>query len=1111
MTREICIFPLPHRSNRRSSALALLLFACLCLPQSSHAIAPVGLKTEYLQNPRGISTGKPRLSWILEDAAPGAKQSAYQIQAATAPEKLSAGEPDLWDSGKIASDETLGIEYQGAPLASRSSVWWRVKTWCGMGQASAWSEPAFFSAGLLQRADWRAKWISPPIEALRTGNFGYRSATAPSKDDPQWVQIDLGKVSEVDSVRLWGAWPVGGKIPPGDGFPVRFKIETATQNDFSDARVVVDRTAESVANPGAGPLQLDFAPVNAQFVRLTATELSGNWDPEPAWDPAREEFVPSPVDGDWKLALAEMEVLQRGTNLARQRPVTARTSWEDGPKPWSPFGETVWLKANLTDGLTQADPGSGRKHEPVTLFRRIFTPDKAVTKATLYASALGIYEFRLNGEKVGDQQMSPGWTPYQRLVLYQTYDVTPLVKKGTNVLGAMLADGWYRMRGPFDHYNSEKRFAGGGGPRRLLGQLELEYSDGTRQTVATDSSWRCYTNGPIRTATMYDGEYYDSRLDVPDWDRAETLAGNDWQAVVEAPLGQAPHLAAQMLPPIRVLHEVKPVVRTEPKPGVHVYDFGEQLAGVCRIRVDGPSGTAVTLRYAEALQPDGTPYFGNLKGAYNNRDEFILDGSGSQTFMPRFTYHGFRYVQVSGVSPDRVEDLTAVALGSDVQRVTSFSSSDPRLNRLSDIINRAYRSNMQSLVLDVAGRDERLPWLGDCFTDEVQSLAYLYDFAAFGANQLRAIVDASSPEGIPPAHIGGVSGADAVASAGWSDAVVHAAWHLWLSYQDLRTLELGYDASRRFMDVVYKNNPDGIPKNKYLGNFGDWLSSGVTVPPGATAWDPKGQPRMPGELFAAAWWAYSAETVSRMAAALGKKEESDYYAEMARKVREQLIKAHVQPDGKASGDVQSSYALLLGMNLLGNGLRDKAEGQLLQSIRSYQDHLATGSFTTIFLLNYLAESGHQDLAFRMVMQPSFPSYGFMVDNGATAMWERFDGWIPKLGYNPHAMNGLNHPGMNSVYEWILGTVVGIRPDPEQPGYKHFFIEPKPPTGLDWVKASYDSVRGPITVEWKKENGALSLTASVPPNTTATVKLPDDTIKQLGSGRHTLTIPGQRKP
>jgi hypothetical protein len=293
--------------------------------------------------------------------------------------------------------------------------------------------------GLLQQADWQARWISPPIEARRTGNFGYRSATAPSKQEPQWVQIDLADLCEVDSVRLWGAWPVGGKIPPGDGFPVRFKIETATRSDFSDAQVVVDRTAESVPNPRTSPLELDFAPVKARFVRLTATELSGNWNAEPPWDPAKEEFVPTPANGDWKLALAEMEVLHNGANLALHRPVTARTSWEDNPV-WSPFGETVWLKANLTDGVTQADPGSGRKHEPVTMLRRTFAVDKAVKRATLYASALGMYEFRLNGEKVGDQQMAPGWTPYPKRVLYQTYDVTPLVKKGANVVGALLAD-----------------------------------------------------------------------------------------------------------------------------------------------------------------------------------------------------------------------------------------------------------------------------------------------------------------------------------------------------------------------------------------------------------------------------------------------------------------------------------------------------------------------------------------------------------------------------------------------------------------------------------------------------------------------------------------------
>jgi len=1075
------------------------------------------LRCEYLVNPLGIDTVKPRFSWIVEDSTPGAKQTAYQIQAASSPEKLANGEVDLWDSGKVASDETLGIEYAGKTLASRARCWWKAMVWDERGQASPWSAPAFWTMGLLGDGGWQARWIGEPLTEPHTSeNLGYRSEDAKTKNDSKWVQIDLAAPQSIDAVRLWGAWPASVKSPPGDGFPLRFKVEAADKADFSDAQTLVDRTGQDVPNPGVKPLLLKFAPRRARYVRLTATQLGGEW--RSSWDPESELWKPQLVAGrPGKLALAEMEVLSNDRNVALGKPVDALDSVDAVQVPHLGI-ISGWSRAGLTDGQTQSDVGSAYHNRPATLLRREFDAGKAVRQATLHATAQGCYELYLNGARVGDQQLAPGWTIYDKRVLVQTYDVSRLLRRGPNAIGVVLGDGWFRMtREIWDNFDSMKRFSGyrsytGCESRWLLAQLEITYEDGSRETIGTDRSWRCHGDGPLRRSAMYSGVFYDARKEIAGWDQPLLKTGGDWVSPVEKPIEPGPALSAQMMEPIRVLEELKPVGRTEPKPGLYVYDFGKDLAGVCRIKVDGPAGTAVTLRHAQALKPDGTIYVANLGGNYSNRDTFILAGHGPQSFTPSFTYHGFRYVEVSGApSAKSIAGIVALALGSDVPRAGTFASSDPRLNRLCQLVDRAYRSNMPSLTVDCAGRDERKPWMGDCFTDELQSLTYLYDFAAFGANQHRVIVDATGQDGVCPPFLRNASPGTMDASACWSDASVNTPHGLWLNYADRRSLEQGYATAKVLMDTIAQSNPDFVPRKKYIANFGDWLSSRQTIPPGATDWKPKGGKGAPADLFAAAWWARSASQVSQMAAALGRIEESQHYAAMAAKIRAALVKNHVKPDGSVGNGEQSCYALTLGMGHLSGETASKAMARLLRSIEDYQNHLATGSSTTIFLLNFLADNGHQDLAYRMVMQPTCPSYGFMVDNGASAMWERLDGRHPEMGFNSEAMNDFNHLGLNSVYEWIIRCVAGIRPDPEHPGYKHFFIAPKLGGGLTSMKASYDSVRGRIESGYEIKAGKLTLCVSIPPNTAATVTLPDGDTKRLESGSYEFTIPHKRKP
>lgn len=1048
-----------------------------------------------LNNPEGIDTRPPRLSWKLESEKPGDMQTGYRILASSSPEKLAASKGDLWDTGRVDSDQTLWIEYAGTPLKSGGQVWWKLKVWDKAGKESAWSDAQYFSMGLLEHSDWKAKWISPPpVVPEIPGHYGYMSATGSGPYDEKWIQIDLGQSVPVDGIRLWGAFSHDKNAPPGEGFPVRFKIEAADNPDFLNAQTVVDRTKEDVPSPELEPVLYTFPPVAARYIKLTAVKLdSQSSDNFPVWDPVADRWTPNKIPRGWMLALAEMEVLSSGRNVALGKTVTATDERKAPPK---------WSEDNLVDGRTEGSEGSERDHTPVTLFRKRFTLNKPVRRATLYATALGSYEFFLNGVKVGDQLLAPGQSVTERRVFYQTYDVTDLLPSGDNMIGAMLADGFYRVRGAkYDYYGSYERFSSPN-PRQLLGQLEIEFEDGQRQMVGTDASWQCHTNGPILRSTIFGGEIYDERREMKDWCLPGTGSDAEWGGVIERPVGAVPALSAQMIPPIRTIREIAPVKRTEPRPGLFVYDFGEQMSGVCRIRVKGNAGQRVTIRYTEALTAEGLPYGGNLAGCWNVRDTFILDGKGARTITPRFTYHGFRYATVEGVDfADDIEEITALETVSDLKRVTEFTSSDSRLDRLVGIVDRAFMSNALGYMTDVTGRDERAPWLGDCF--RMETLPLLYDFAAFGANNIRGIFDTVNRHGHPNENLVRVLPDNKNAQPGWSDVMVYASYEHWRHYGDLRILEEGYQRAVRFVDHVAAQMRDGVPGDNYKSGWGDWLASRQTIPPGATAWEPKGGKATPKDLFASAVLFRTVISTADMASALGKEREADRYRTLADEIRAAIIRDHMKADGTVTNDEQSPYTYVLGLDIVQGELRQKAHEKLMQAIERYDRHVATGTHNTIWLLQYLAENGHQDLAYQMVMQPTYPSFGYMVDH-STSIWERFDAWIPGLGFNPHAMNGLNHLGHNPVFTWMFSSIGGLRPDVNQPGFKHFIIEPKPADGLDSVRVSYDSPRGQIISEYQIQANTMVLKIKVPPNTTATVILPDGTRRTVQSGHHEFT-------
>lgn len=1054
----------------------LLWAATASAGEAESVLPPERLRCEYLCDPACIDIRRPRLSWLVRDPRRGAVQRAYQIRVARAPGHLADGLADMWDTGKVVSDRTVHVVYRGKPLESGRPYYWQVRTWDALDRPSPWSRPARWGMGLLAPGDWRAKWMAdatpPPPDS--PAHNGYQSGAASRPDAARWVMIDLGRVARVDAVRLYGARPFD-RIPPdapGYLFPLRLKIEVSDRAEPRTFGTVVDRTAEDVVNPGAQPLTHRFKAVDARYVRLVATRLQ-----------RRDR-------SSYAFALAEMEVLGRGENLARGAKATAFDSREDA----------TWSIAKLVDGHTLGHPAGPAAPMPQPMLRKGFTIDGEIRRAMVYVTALGLYELRINGRRVGDHVLAPEWTDYGKRVLYQAYEVTSLLQPGENVVGAMLGDGWYAGRvGMSQVFRGRLRAVYGRKPKLLM-QLEIELADGRRQTVATDATWRSTLQGPIRSSDIYDGETYDARREMPRWARPG-FRDAGWRPVeVDDSLNLAP--VAQPNEPIRVTHRLRPRRLTEPEPGVYVFDMGQNFAGCVRIRTRGRRGAQITLRHAERLNPDGTLYLAGLRGAAQT-DRYILRGDpGGEVFQPHFTYHGFRYVEVTGLEErPSLESIVGLALHSNAPECSSFECSDPRLNRLWQALVWTEHSNLMGVPTDCCQRDERLPW---AIPDVTQAEFFLNDLGAFVTRYAEEMRLAQGGDGGFP-HMAPNVLHMPTGTPGWGEAAgVWMPWSFYVNYGDRRFLEAAYPPARRWVEHLRHSLPERICRRE---TFGDWLNGDTLL---LSGWPRRGA-AVPNDVIATAFCAHSAGITARMAHALGRRQDAQRYDRLFEEFKAALNRAFVDRQGRITGDTQAGYAIALHFDLLPEGLRSAAMGHLLAGIRRYHGHLSTGNHGTHRLLIELSRAGHHDLAYRLVTQPSCPSFGYMIRQGATAIWERWDSYVPDRSppgprprwqavgpadtyiaagpFQDPGMDAFNHRGFVGVGEWIVRFILGIEPDEDRPGYKHFIIHPRLTEGLTYAKGSYDSIRGRIGVSWRREPESFRLDATIPPNTSATVYVP----------------------
>ena len=703
---------------------------------------------------------------------------------------------------------------------------------------------------------------------------------------------------------------------------------------------------------------------------------------------------------------------------------------------------------------------------PPPYLRRRFEVGGRVRRAMLYATARGVLELHVNGARVGDAVLAPGWTDYRTRIEYAAHDVTELVRDGANVLSAIVGDGWWSGFVGFDLKRAGAHY---GTHPELLCELHLELEDGTLEVVASDERWEA-TTGPIRYSDLLHGEYYDARRETSGWRPVRTRARDDVALVPER---------AQ---PIRVTEELQPVSVTERAPGVHVVDFGQTMVGWVRLQVEGERGTTVRLRFAEMLEEDGSLHLANLRSA-RPQETYVLRGGGPEVFEPRFTFHGFRYVEVTGLA--EAPALVGRVVHSDTPWTGRFECSSELVNQLWRNVTWGQRGNFLSVPTDCPQRDERLGWLADAQVF-LPSAALNMDVAAFITKWGDDVLDSQSPEGaypdVAPRLVFERDGA-----AAWADAGVIVPWTMYQRYGDVRILERHWEAMERYVAYLVRNNPDLLWRSRRGNDYGDWLSVNAQTP---------------REVLATAYLAYDAQLMARMARVLGRLDRQAHYEALHRDVVDAFNRAYVGEDAFIEGDTQTVYLLALHMELLPPELRARAVERLVADIERHDWHLTTGFVGVALICPILTEHGHADVAHRLLLNETFPSWGYSIRQGATTIWERWDGWTEDHGFQTPLMNSFNHYSLGSVAQWLYEYVAGIRLDPDRPGYEHVVISPIPGR-LEHASATYESVRGRIRSAWRR---GFRLEVEIPANVTATVVVPGDGELTEG-GRDAATAPG----
>lgn len=964
---------------RPLSTFCFLAIGCLVASTNVAAIQPANSLTvsENFQDPIGFYDPSPVFSWKLPVAEGIKAQTAYQI-VVTSP---SDDAQPIWDSGKVASNQSLWVPYQGPKLQSRQCVDWKIRYWDDQNRQSDWSDSASIEMGLLDNRDWDAKWIEPKLDPAELPDVKILKA--------EFGNRDAGGSKVVD---------VSGKL--------------------QDA---IDR--------GATPL------------RVNTHRLGGD-----------------PAPGQTKTLWVDLEV----------------------------GGVRKQVEINLNKMF---DPYPPITADPASYLRREFSDTRDVVHARLYASALGIYQFQINGRRVGDDMLSPGYTTYSKRVESLTYDVTDLLQKGDNAIGAVLCEGWYA-----GNLILRKRSELLQKTPKLLAQLEITYADGQTKRITTDDQWRATNQGPIRRGGLYHGEDYDANKELGAWTEPG-FNDDQWLAVRTSSLDQSGPIVPKRMPPVQVMRRVEAVGLTEIEPGTYIFDFGQNLVGVPTITMPVTKGEKVTIRFAEMLQQDGTLYTKNYRSA-RSKATYLAAQTGVVSYQPASTFFGYRYLEISGLADGdqlTTDSVTANVLHTKFDSRGTFTSSHPKLNQLQSNIRWGQISNFIDVPTDCPQRDERLGWTGDAQVFLPTSF-FNFDVYSFWAKWLQSVRDDQNEEGeiphtVPQTNFG-------FSSPGWADVIVTAPWDIYQRTGDKRILLDNYEAMKKWLAVYQRRSENLIPT---LTGFGDWLQPYPES-------DRKGDTAQ--SLIATAYFGRDARILHWAALAIGNQEDADKYAALHKDIQSAFTKTFF-PEGQPHPGAQTQTACLmaLGYDLVLPERRSDVASLLLEKFEEADRHLRTGFLGTPLLAPVFDDLGHPEICYELLFKETYPSWFFSINQGATTMWERWNSYSHADGFGDASMNSYNHYAYGAIGQFMYERVAGLSPDPNSPGYKHFFVRPLLGGPLEFAKAELETGYGTAVSGWATKGDMIEMEIVVPPNTTATVQFPGDRDdKTLLAGKHKFVFP-----
>ncbi|MBV4225751.1 glycoside hydrolase family 78 protein [Parabacteroides distasonis] len=1096
------------------------------------------LQVEYQTNPLGIDVSQPRFNWQMESDRYGACGQAYRLWVADSPEQLAAGRY-IYDSGKVLSGESVGVVYQGKALQPSTRYYWKVSVWDESGTEITSTEPAWFETGLLGSGWSGARWIGSSETQLSK----YRSHYVIDYD----VRVAEGNDK---AVFVFGS-------RDADNY-VSAELDL---NGSGDARFILRHTTDGKTRQDAAESLASIIPASdkhkVHHIRLKVTTAQY----------ALKYFVDIEIDGktlvNSSLTPEEKERKSRGDFWGGKEGAFTVYPYPDGELVYhcrlyaigflQPKGQTAtfsnlrisedtWNTLLYNPAETYVEKGEGKlnvwypgENVSAPMLRKEIKIEKPVKSARLYATARGVYEFSVNGRKVGKDYLNPGWTDYRYRIMYNTYDITSLLRPGDNGIGAMLGAGWWSEHSGFltgwqDQYGTRQS---------LLGKIVIEYADGTRETIVTNDSWKCYDRGPITFNGLQNGEEYDARKEVNGWD-APGFDDSSWKP---ATLFAAPPVNVEIQgyvgSPIQNNVTLTAQSMVEPIPGVYVYDMGQNMVGVPRLTFKGKAGQEITIRFGEMNYPETIPtepvapytiamykekkgqvYTDNYRSALST-DRYILKGDAAgETYEPRFTFHGFRYVEIHGLDkPLPLEAVKGIVLESIGVRTSGYETSDERVNRLFNNIIWGQRGNFLSVPTDCPQRDERMGWTGDAQVF-ARTATYNMNVDPFYTRWLYSVRDNQGDDGsyanyIPVVGFPPHGAEDGGGAMGWMEAGVIVPWQMYQQYGDVRILEQHYASMVAYMDYLERR---AVRYVQPFGGFGDWLAIEPTN----------------SMLTNTAYSAYDALIMEQVAKRLGKDADQRRFRTFYENVKRSFNDLFVNEEGRTFAptvesifgkdsqvgmwpgtaateakivDTQTSYVVPLQFDLFNEKNKPLAIRHLVENIKKHNYTLTTGFIGTPYLNLVLSDNGYDDVAYKLFEQTAYPSWLYPVLQGATTIWERWNSYTLVNGFGPVDMNSFNHYSYGAIEEWMIAYTLGIQRDEEQPAYKHIILQPRIGGTFSFIRGHYDSAYGRIESGWQIQKKGYIYEATIPANTTATLYLPAKSEKsvRMEKGQEGITL------